>query len=101
MQKQCKKLFKTVRAQNTMENPLEYQYFECQLQFWVDFGTLSAPKMGSKIDLGSQNSDSIGAGGSQGAQEQILVDFGIILGSPGSHFRTLWGPSGDHFHIIF
>ena len=94
MQKRCKKLFKTVRAQNTMENPPEYQYFECQLRFLVDFGTPWAPKMGSKIDLGTQ----LGSGGAQGAPRanfsRFLVNFGVILGPRmvilGPHWDAFW-----------
>ena len=66
MQKQCKKLFKTARAENTMENAPPDQYFECQLRCLVDFGTPWAPKISSQIDLGRENWDSIGLWGCSG-----------------------------------
>ena len=52
----------------------------------VDFGTLWAPKMGSKIDLGSQNLDSIGAGGPQGAPRANFSRFWEHVGVPREPF---------------
>ena len=74
-----------------MENAPPYQYFECQLRFLVDFGTPWAPKIGSKIDLGSENWDSIGLWGCSGSPKSQFLS---ILGEIWNHFGSLGGYFG-------
>ena len=83
-----------------MENAPPYQYFECQLRFLVDFGTPWAPKMGSKMDLGSENQDSIGLWGCPGSPksqfQSIFGQFWSPFRSPDGHFGTPLGRFLEH-----